>query len=183
LAEAVVVCDRAVGLLERDELRDRWHRALGHVAARDDVHGLVTGRASRLLLDAGALDSDDVRLRMQRELSRPADAEDAAAWVEGFLTGSGLVLLHDPRLLDLLDTWVASVDGAVFDAVLPVLRRAFGAFETGELRQLGRHVRGLGSPAAGERAGGGTITVDGVDDERAAPALRTLAELLGTTTA
>ena len=44
-------------------------RALMAVAADDVVHGSVSGRVNRILLDLGALTTDDVALRLSRRLS------------------------------------------------------------------------------------------------------------------
>ena len=60
-----------------------------------------------------------------------------AAFVEGFLAGSGTVLVHDRELLDVIDGWVSSLAPDAFVATVPLLRRTFGAFEPAERRQLG----------------------------------------------
>ena len=98
------------------------------MADQRGVHGLLGGRAVRILLDSGVLDGSDVARRLSRALSLPDEAPRAAAWLEGFLTGDASLLLHDPGLLGVLDDWVAAVRGPVFDEVLPVLRRTFATF-------------------------------------------------------
>ena len=55
--------------------------------------------------------------------------------------GDALLLLHDPALLGVVDAWLASVAPAVFDDVLPLLRRTFGGFPAPERRAVGEHVR------------------------------------------
>ncbi len=95
-----------------------------------------------------------------------------AAFVEGFLAGSGSVLLHDADLLAVLDGWVASLRPEAFDAVIALLRRTFGAFEAAERRQLMRLLIGAGI----ERPDG--FGPD-VDELRAAAALTTVRHLLG----
>ena len=69
---------------------------------------------------------------MSRALSPGEDPERGASWIEGFIGTSGLVLVHDPELLAVLDGWVASVapDDA-FTNVLPLLRRAFSVLPGG----------------------------------------------------
>jgi hypothetical protein len=93
--------------------------------------------------------------------------------VEGFLSGGGLLLVHDEALLDLLDDWVADIAPDAFDNVLPLLRRTFGAFEVGERRAIGERL------AAGRDAGRGAGAAIALDHERAAAVLPTLATLLG----
>jgi hypothetical protein len=175
MVERIGETHAAVGTLDRDDLRAGWQHALGGLLDRGDVHGLLAGRAARLLLDAGALDADAARMRLARALSRGADAAGSAAWVQGFLERSGLVLLHDPALLGLVDDWLAGVGGETFDALLPVLRRTFGSFDLGERRQIGDRVRQDG------RVGGEAGSAGDVDVERAAAALPVVLTLLGRT--
>src|SRR5581483_4846304 len=169
--------DRAVGLLDDPALRTPWLAALRAVADQRGVHGLLGGRAVRILLDSGVLDGGDVARRLSRALSLPDEAPRAAAWIEGFLAGDASLLLHDPELLGVLDDWVGAVRGTVFDEVLPVLRRTFASFPAPERRALGSHLRRLedggGDPSAGNEAT--------LDWERAALVLPRLRELLGAT--
>jgi hypothetical protein len=164
----------AVALLDDDELRERWTATLESVAARADLHGLLAGRLTRLLLDAGRLDGEEVRRRLRLPLTVGTPPAHAAAWVEGFLSGGGLLLVHDEALLALLDDWLADIAGDAFDDVLPLLRRTFGAFEAGERRAIGERI------AAG-RGAAATEAAAPLDHERAAAVLPTLSVLLGRT--
>ena len=160
----------AIALLDDDELRNRWLSTLESVAQRDDLHGLLAGRLTRLLLDAGRLDDTEVRRRMRLPLTVGTPPAQAAAWVEGFLAGGGLLLVHDDALLALLDEWLADIPAGAFDDVLPLLRRTFGGFASGERRAIGERVSGGRATAEPETA---------IDHERAAAALPTLSALLG----
>ncbi len=161
----------AVALLEDDELRGRWLSTLESLAGRGDLHGLLAGRLTRLLLDAGRLDAAEVRRRLRLPLTVGTAPAHAAAWVEGFLAGGGLLLVHDEALLRLLDDWLADIPTATFDDVLPLLRRTFGAFDAGERRAIGERL-------SGARAGGAEGGL-GFDPERADLVLPTLSALLG----
>ena len=163
----------ALALLDRDDLREQWEHALGAIAERDDVHGLVAGRAARLLMDAGALSADQAARRFSLVLSPGTDTAQAAGWIEGFLSGGGLVLVHDAALLGVLDAWVAAVDGDAFTRSLPVLRRTFATFAPAERRQIGERVRHGARTAAVADLG------DDLDHERAAQVLPLLAQILG----
>jgi hypothetical protein len=141
LAARIDKVDAAVGLLEREDLRAPWRGALAGLAGRADVHGLVTGRCTRILHDAGLLEPAELGRRMSLTLSPGNDPAGAAAWIEGFLGRSALVLLHDETLLRLIDGWLAGVQADGFTQILPVLRRTFSTFPAGERRQIGERVR------------------------------------------
>jgi hypothetical protein len=166
---------RGIALLDQDELRREWQRALGVVAEQPGVHGLVAGRATRLLLDAALLDVTEAGRRLSLRLSPAADAVQAAGWLDGFLSGEAALLVHEPELLAVVDRWATGVDGEVFDRLLPLLRRTFADFAPAERRgigtQVGRLDRGVTGTAEAEESD--------VDHERAARVLPKLLEILG----
>ncbi|WP_123967023.1 DUF5682 family protein [Streptomyces sp. TLI_185] len=140
----------AVGLLgdaaapDHRDLRGRWHSVLRVLSVRDTVPGVVRGRAVRLLLDDGELGQDEAARLMGLVLSPGTPPGDAAAWIEGFVgggSGGGMLLVHDERLLGLVDSWLTGVPPEAFTDVLPLLRRTFSAYEPGVRRTLGELVR------------------------------------------
>jgi hypothetical protein len=158
----------------------QWLAVLASVAGRRDVHGLVAGRVTRLLTDAGVVPWPEAAVRLGAALSVGATAMDKAAWAEGFLSGGGLLLVHDRDLLGILDGWVASLDEEDFLDVLPLLRRTFGEFPAPERAAIGTAAGQLsGSPGldAGAAEAGGSA--DDIDASRAAGALATVALILG----
>ncbi|MET9918049.1 DUF5682 family protein [Streptomyces sp. NPDC006435] len=193
----------AIGLLsgtaravaDADGLRERWAAVLHRLAARDTVAGVVRGRAARLLLDEGRLGEDDAARLMGLALSPGTPPADAAAWIEGFVggaAGGGMLLVHDERLLGLVDAWLTGVPADTFVDVLPLLRRTFSAYEAGVRRTLGELVRrgpAAGGPAAvgGATAPGFGPVPDGARADAVEPVLRLLLGLpaaphAGTTT-
>jgi hypothetical protein len=116
-------------------------RALEHLAAQDGIHGLIRGRACRLLFDRSNADEDTAR-QMSLALSPGTPAPQAAAWVQGFLHGSGLALIHHASLWKLVNQWVLSLSNETFISVLPLLRRTFSTFPAGERRQIGELAKG-----------------------------------------
>ncbi|GAA1308716.1 hypothetical protein Psi02_25110 [Planotetraspora silvatica] len=156
----------AVGLLESD----LWQATLANLARRTGLPGIIEGRIVRILFDADA-SVDDVSVRMARAMSSGNPPERAAAWMEGFLSGGGLLLVHDPRLLAIVDGWLTGLPAEAFVDVLPLLRRTFGAFAAPERRMIGDRVRS-GAPVPAHE-------VSGIDDEQAAGAVRTVLEILG----
>jgi hypothetical protein len=166
--------ERGLSMLDDRELRDSWLDALSVVAARRDAHGLIAGRAVRLLLDGGRIDVVEATKRLSRALSLATEPAQAAAFLEGFLAGDALLLLHDDALLAAIDTWLGDVGAEVFDDLLPLLRRAFAAYQPAERRMIGDHVRQLTTGGASA-----TVADDDIDPQRAARALPVLQLLLG----
>lgn len=169
------------------DLRARWASMLRSLAERDGaVPGLLRGAAARLLLDEGRLTSEEAERLMGLALSPGTGPVEAAGWIEGFLAGGGMLLVHDERLLALVDGWLAGVSGEAFTDVLPLLRRTFAEFESGVRRSVGELVRR--GPAADRRpaAGPGEAGLPGfgpgLDRPRADAAARTVRLLLGRTT-
>jgi hypothetical protein len=153
--------------------RERWITTLGQLAERRDLHGLVAGRIVRLLVDAGVLAEAEAARRLSAHLSVGVSPSDKAAWAEGFLSGSGLLLVHDRDLLAVFDTWVRGLDGDDFLDVLPLLRRTFGEFSPAERSNIADSLKRLAGGAAPAR-----VAEEPVDPERAAGALRTVAAIL-----
>ncbi|MFE7599628.1 DUF5682 family protein [Streptomyces sp. NPDC057494] len=136
---------------DRPDLVRRWAGVLRRLAERDRIPGVIRGRAARLLLDEGRIGEGDAATLMSRALSPGTPPADAAAWIDGFVggaSGGGLLLVHDERLLGLVDAWLTSVPDQAFGDVLPLLRRTFSAYEPGVRRTLGELV------ARGPRSGG-----------------------------
>jgi hypothetical protein len=164
----------AVLLRDDTASTDQWLRALDAVAPRSDIAGLLAGRITRLLRDTDRISTAEAARRLGLNLSIGTPATTKAGWVEGFLDGGGLILVHDRDLLALLDRWVAALPGQDFTDVLPLLRRTFGAFPAPERRALGDAARR--GPGSARPAGPAVLDLD---DEQAAAALATVALILG----
>lgn len=139
--ENVVKVNNAIGLLQNEEHITSWRQVLVQIADNINVHGLISGRCCRLLLDAEILEAAEAARRMGLALSSATEPSQAAAWVEGFLKGSGLLLLHDDKLWQVLDNWVSTLSEDFFVASLPLLRRTFATFSEPERRQMGERVK------------------------------------------
>lgn len=150
-----------------------WTEALESLARRDQVPGRIAGRVNRILADAGRITTEELHRRLGLTMSPGTEPTRAAAWLEGFLQGSGLILVHDERLLGLIDSWLLSLSEERFVAILPLLRRTFGAFGAAERQEIGTAIT---------RADGGRTTTARVrrpvDTRRAAPAVAAVTALL-----
>ncbi|ALG85097.1 DUF5682 family protein [Gordonia phthalatica] len=169
LRTAVESAHRGLMLLDDMRLADYWYGALRRVADHDRVPGTLVGRATRMLLDAGRLHRDEVERRMGLALSTVGDPVDAAGWLDGFLAGDALVLMHDAALLAVVDEWMSGVATEVFDDLLPLLRRTFSGFSKAERRIIGQSLTRAAHTDVGAAS----------DLGQAAPAMAAVARLIG----
>jgi len=155
-------------------VRTEWLTTLESLSDRSSVPPLIAGRLTRLMLDTSRLETGEVALRLGRALSPGTPTADAAGYVEGFLAGGGLLLVHDERLLALVDSWLSAIPAEAFLEALPLLRRTFGTFASPERRSIGERARALGDPA-------GPVVADDndLDADLGASVLPVVARLLG----
>jgi hypothetical protein len=152
---------------------DRWLMALTRLADRPALPSLLAGRLARVLADTDRMAPDEVERRLARALTAGTPAAQAGAYVEGFFAGGALLLVHDDRLLRLVDRWLAAVAAEQFDEVLPLLRRTFGAFADPERRAIGERAAALAGTVPAARV------VEGLDEKRAELVVPVFARLLG----
>ncbi len=127
------------GGAEEDQ-QAQWYAVLKQLAELPNLHGLIAGRSTRLLLEARQLDEAEAARRFGLALSTANAPVQAAAWADGFLRESGMLLLHDEALWQVIDDWVSTLTPTHFTAVLPLLRRTFSTFAAAERRQMGTRV-------------------------------------------
>ena len=160
----------AIGLV--DAHRDLWFDTLTKIGGKDALPGLLRGRALRLCFDAQRIERDEVERRFSYALSVASEPAHAAAFAEGFLRGSGQILVYDEGLWAILDRWIATLQAEAFETLLPLLRRTFSTFTAPERRQMSERIA----------TGGVTATAEDdyrIDDERAAAAMDLARQMLG----
>jgi hypothetical protein len=164
----------AIGLLQNAEHSAAWQGVLRQLADSPNPHGLIAGRACRLLHESRQIDAADAARRLGLALSTANAPTAAAAWVDGFLRDSGLLLLHDDALWRVLDEWVTALNPDPFTIALPLLRRTFSTFKPPERRQMGQRVANRA-----KRLAPAVAASQEFDEARANKALPLLAQLLG----
>jgi hypothetical protein len=147
IAPMLAGCEQAMRLLASEEIDigEDWQRTLRMLAGSGATHSLLAGRAVRLLIGRDALAAEEAAQLLSQALS-PGVAAAQARWLEGVLAEGGLFLIHDPRLLTLLDDWLRALPADQFESTLPIARRAFSALSKPERRQIGQLVVAPGSP-------------------------------------
>jgi len=186
MVESIDQVQESVSLLNRAEQLDAWQGILRQLTQRENVHGLVRGRCCRLLLEQNVLSEEELQRLTRLALAQATPAPQAAAWIEGVLRGSGLLVLHQDGLWRALDRWLSELNDETFAALLPILRRAFASFQSPERRKMGEKVKGLHTPAhiapaAGENETGEMVAQETINSERADQVLPVLASILGVT--
>jgi hypothetical protein len=141
LWKKLIANDRALSALANPEYLSGWHEMLLRVADNGAAHALLRGYTQRLLYDAKQIGFGDLARVLSLMLSPGNAPSVAAAWIEGLLSGSGSVLVHDEQLRNLVNDWVSSASAEHFVQVLPLLRRTFAQFPAPERRQIGERLR------------------------------------------
>ncbi|TPG63789.1 DUF5682 family protein [Hymenobacter nivis] len=127
---------QALRLLEQPAHEAAWYGALAAVQRNAASNGLLAGAAARFLFDAQHADADATATTLGLALAPAQPTDYATAWIEGFLRGSGLLLIHHHELFALLDAWLGALPEDTFREIVPLLRRAFTDFSLPERRQL-----------------------------------------------
>lgn len=134
---------------------------------------LIAGYTTRLLADHKILHGESLVRTFFLAMSRAAAPATAAAWVEGFLKGSGSFLLVDNNLWDVVYGWVGQLEADSFTEILPLLRRSFAHFTQPERKKLGEKVK------TGNKGTTITVSESGFDHQRARKAIPVVLQLLG----
>lgn len=168
----------ALRLLENPSLAAAWAQALRQIMGKDGVPALLRGCVCRLLSDSQSLENEEIVGEFARALSVGNEPSYSAGWLEGFLGGSGMMLLYDDKLWNLVYRWVAGLQPENFVDLLPVLRRTFSKFEPAERRSLGEKAR-RGAALAELDTAAAASEEAGFDHELGLLAMAGVAELLG----
>jgi hypothetical protein len=156
LHQFMVQADGALSTLANAEYLAGWREMLLKISRNDAAHRRIAGYAVRLLYDAHVVEFEALEKSFALSLSPGNPPAEAAAWTEGFLSGSGALLIHDDKLLGMLDAWLRGVGEVHFMQVLPLLRRTFSQFPPAERRQIGERLK----PAMAAVGRGATVSVD-----------------------
>ncbi len=139
----------------------------------------MRGRATRLLLEEGVLDGEEVQRLARLALSPATPTPDAAAWIAGVVQGSALLLLQQDGLWGALDAWLRDLSPEAFTEVLPLVRRAFASFQPPERRAMGDKAKRQGRDDAVAVVVGANEALAVIDRARADLVLPVLAQILG----
>ncbi len=172
MAERISAVSGVVSLFGDPAKTDLWLESLRQIAELNGIHRLVQGKAERVRFDLGAIEGDQLAIRLGQEASSGATALETAMFVEGLLDGPGTILLHQAPLLEAVDAWVTDLDTETVDEILPLIRRTFSLFTKPERRQIGERLTGGISVQVQE---------SDIDEARANRVLPVIRQILGLT--
>ncbi|WP_153800053.1 DUF5682 family protein [Foetidibacter luteolus] len=174
LTEDCVSINQSIQLLQEQEYLTEWHNCLQQVAYQIQATALMRGFAARQLMDAKWLQGDILFQLFYSSISRSLPVAETAAWLEGFLKGSGTVLLLDDDLWQMVNGYVQHLEDEAFMQVLPLLRRTFSNFTPAEKRKMGEKVKTGGIAKKSQ-----VISSGDFDNERAKKAIPVVMSLMG----
>jgi hypothetical protein len=176
MTEHIYQLNESIILLNQQDQRSEWYTTLRTICNHPNTAPIVSGYSTRILCDAKIVEGEELANRFHFALSRTANTSEAASWLEGFLKGSGTILIIDNRLWTLVDQWVKSLSEADFIALLPLMRRTFSQFSHAERRKIGEKAKkGITDPTATALAPAEDIA----DVARAMRGIPVIAQLLG----
>lgn len=127
---------RALLLLEEEVYWEQWQDSLATLATGGQIARDLSGLSTRLLLDAQSWTVQQAAEQMRQALAKGAPIQEGSAWLQGFLHGNGLLLLLNPHLWQLLDTWLMELSHMEFQQLLPALRKTFSNYAPAERQKM-----------------------------------------------
>ncbi len=163
----------SVNTLQHPTAVSGWQQTLQVISCNQNAAPVIAGYSTRLLSDYKLLEDDELVKAFHFRMSRTVAPDVSAAWLEGFLRGSGTILLLDDALWNVVNNWVTALEEDVFLQVLPLLRRTFSHFSTPERRKIGEKVK----------SGKSTVRVtnrsEAFDEERGKRGIPVVLQVLG----
>lgn len=131
----IVGVNQAISTLNDKTHIESWYVALDKIMSMT-VNGILVGLSTRILFDKKMIDTEVAATYMHLSLSKGNEALFGAQWVEGFLNGSGLLLIYNEALWRIVDNWLDSLAEERFMDILPILRRTFSNFSHPERQKM-----------------------------------------------
>lgn len=136
LFEKILDTNHSISLMDDEKYLESWNHTLDQITRLPNVSTLLKGGCLRMLFDKNIVTVTDAANEMYLMLSVGNDTASAAQWLEGFLHGSGLLLIHNPDLWNILDKWIDEMSLLTLQNLLPLLRRTFSEFSAPEKEKM-----------------------------------------------
>lgn len=128
--------NHAISILNQSKYNRAWNNALQKILTTAQINSLLIGACVRLLFEKNVINTVLTTTHMRYALSRGHEPLHSAYWLEGFLFGSGLLLIHNKQLWNILDEWVDEMPMETLQELLPLLRRTFSEFPPAERQKM-----------------------------------------------
>jgi len=141
LFEKIQRLNHSIFVLKDANFIQDWYQVLMRIADHPGSHTMINAQVHRILFERKIYDSEKISDRIHYHLSKGASSMEQALWIEGFLYGSAMILIHHFNFWKIVDDWLASVPKDQFMEMVPVLRRTFAEFSPAEKRKLSYFAR------------------------------------------
>ena len=141
LLDLILKINDSINLLNDPEIIKNWQETLQIISFNQTASPSISGYATRLLYDYKIITTEKLNEVFSFFMSIATLPSITAAWLEGFLQGSGTVLLIDNLLWKVIDDWVNKLNNDDLTLVLPLLRRTFSQFTKSERKKLGEKAK------------------------------------------
>jgi hypothetical protein len=172
--ELIYQMQEAVAVLQQQALTTQWQQTMQLIAGNKAASSVIAGYATRLLFDFKMLQGEELIRTFSFSMSVQNAPDKNASWLEGFLKGSGSILLVDYDLWNLVNGWVNELNQDTFTQVLPLLRRTFANFTPPERKKLGARAK-----SGNNTSDVSLVSETGLDVERARKGIPIVLQLFG----
>jgi len=139
--EKIQRMNHSIFVLKNADYIHDWYQVLIKIAEQAGSHTMLNALTHRILFERKIYSSEKVSKRMHYQLSVGAQSMEQALWIEGFLYGSAMILIHHYPFWKIVDDWLDEVEESHFMEIVPVLRRTFAEFTPAEKRKLIHYAR------------------------------------------
>lgn len=119
---------------------ERFWSVLMEIATRDDLNTRLSGVAAAILLEQGAMSSEDLGREVERRMSRGVPADLGAGWFAGLSSRNHYALIARLTLWEKLSEYLDTLADEEFKRALLFLRRAFADFSSAEKDQIAENL-------------------------------------------
>jgi len=141
LFEKIQRLNHSIFVLKDDDYIQDWYQVLIRIAENQGSHNILNAQVHRILFERKIYDHEKISVRMHFHLSTGASTMEQAMWIEGFLFGSAMILIHHYPFWKIIDDWLGAVPEEQFMEMVPVLRRTFADFTPAEKKKLAFYAR------------------------------------------
>lgn len=128
--------NQAIVILNWQHQTLNWFNAVAAILNANHIDGLLSGGSCRLLFDNQKLSKEETEMELSRALSGGNEAIFSVRWMEGYLSGSAMILITNHTILALIDNWLRNLSNEIFVEYAPLMRKVFSKFSPPERQKI-----------------------------------------------